>query len=455
MLDSLWYFGYAFMAFCALMVIVPYLRGRCDLITTWNLFWIGSLMFMGNSALQAEIAIRNPPLRQWRALETADYLWFYVGVVTFYGTIMLVYFRFRGPTKLAGRLLRKWPPMTVQSLVVLLVICFLVSLLRLVPVPIPFIGQLGVQFGATAPIYAAVFALVAWWRDRINPVLLWLLIAAGAYALLFSVIGGATGRRQLLGTLAIMPICLYWLHWRYGSRKKTLAILTSAGVLGIMLLGSYSTFRHNREGMDKSLSKGLERVMRLPTEMFSFESMNVTGQNAVEVSLTAINVYRHELPAEPLHSLIFIAVNPVPRYFWEDKPVGLGLTFPQYVGAWRFGRMTWGPGIVGHGFHEGGLHMLVVYGFLMGCFLRFFDSLLVEQPWNPFLLAALCGSSGHILGWVRGDIGVFSIQIVNACVFALVLSVIGRLIIGTGIVLPRTAGCEPALGLQQLQPRSP
>ena len=438
MLDSLWYFGYGFMAFSAMMVVVPYLKGRRDLITTWNLFWIGSLMFMGNSALQAEVAIRNPPLRQWRALETVDYLWFYAGVITFYTTIMLVYYRYRLPTKLAGTLLRKWPPLGVGSLVLLLGICVLVSLLRVMPIPIPFLGQVGVQLGATAPIYGAVFALVAWWRQRSNLLLVGILTGAASYALLFSVIGGATGRRQLLGTLAVVPICLYWLHWRYRSRTKTLAWIIVAGMAGLLLLGSYSTFRHNRDNIEDSFGKAIERIMRLPQNLFSFEHMNLTGQNAVEVSLTAVNVYRNELPAEPLHSLIFVVINPVPRNLWEDKPVGLGLTFPQFVGAWRFGKMTWGPGIVGHGFHEGGLHMLVFYGFLLGSFLKFFDSLLVEQPWNPFLLAALCGSSGHILGWVRGDIGVFTIQIVNACVFALVLSAIGRMVIGTGIVLPRT-----------------
>ena len=215
MLSSLWYFGYAFMAFCALMVAVPYLKGRQDLITTWNLFWIGSLMFMGNSALQAEIAIRNPPLRQWRALETGDYVWFYAGVATFYTTIMLVYYRFRLPVKLAGTLLRKWPPLGVGSLVLLLVLCILVSLLRVSPVPIPFLGQVGVQLGATAPIYGAVFALVAWWRQKFNPVLMWILIGAAGYCAAVlrnrwrhraAATAWDTGRRSDLSLLAPLAI---------------------------------------------------------------------------------------------------------------------------------------------------------------------------------------------------------------------------------------------------------
>ena len=41
-------------------------------------------------------------------------------------------------------------------------------------------------------------------------------------------------------------------------------------------------------------------------------------------------------------------------------------TLPRDTGQWRRGYVNWGPGIVGHCFHEGGIPMAVFYGLVFG-----------------------------------------------------------------------------------------
>ena len=137
----------------------------------------------------------------------------------------------------------------------------------------------------------------------------------------------------------------------------------------------------------------------------------------------------------------------MPRAIWPDKPRGLGYTLPKTAKA-RGTRATWGPGIVGHGFHEGGLHMLVFYAFLAAIALRYLDEMLVRQSTNPYLLAGFAAASGHIVGWTRGDIGTFTIQILTAFAVTFLLGWAGRLVFGTGVVYPRTD--DPAFTNQNL-----
>jgi hypothetical protein len=117
--------------------------------------------------------------------------------------------------------------------------------------------------------------------------------------------------------------------------------------------------------------------------------------------------------------------------------MGLGYTLPKDSRA-KGTRATWGPGIVGHGFHEGGLHMLVFYAVLCAAGMRFLDELLARQPGNPYLLGAFAAMSGHIIGWPRGDIATFSVQIIGCFLAAIVLNWLGRVVFGTGVVYPRT-----------------
>lgn len=174
----------------------------------------------------------------------------------------------------------------------------------------------------------------------------------------------------------------------------------------------------------------------LPSAMLAMERTDVLGGDSVEVSLVSINHFGVEDPYEPFFSLYFVAVNPIPRAFWEGKPEGLGERLPVLSGYRRrvHGYSNWGPGIVGHGFHEGGLHILLIYGLMTGLVFRYADELLRRQSDNPILLGVFAAASGQIVALSRGEFGLFIVLIIGAILTGVVVNFVGRLFLGTGRV---------------------
>ena len=100
-------FGFIFIGVLLLMILVPYLRRRADLLTTWNMFLVGSINFVGLAALKA--AYESEHFRIL-AYERRDYELYIMGAITFYVVLAASYYLIKLPRKFAGRLFRKWPP---------------------------------------------------------------------------------------------------------------------------------------------------------------------------------------------------------------------------------------------------------------------------------------------------------------------------------------------------------
>ena len=431
-------FGYAFMVGCGLMIVVPFLRGRTDLLTTWNFFLFGSAIFVGGSSLLAGWT-DEPYLDH----SFGDYLLFYIGVVVFYVTLMLTYHLLPWPRRWAGRYFRKWPGQSIPVLSLLLPVCALLTAAAVFAPPIPGVKQALIQVGPSASLFALAFAFVAWWQQRANPILVCLLVAAAVYALVFSMVG-QTGRRDLIATLLVLPVSLYWLKLRYWKPGKTLALVLVLGILATMIISGYTSVRHRARGEGRealSYSHVIRSLALIPQNMLTVD-LRLLGQNATAASLVSIHLHTRTRDPEPFAAFVFVVTNPIPRQLWQDKPLGLGYTLPKTSGL-AGGRENWGPGIVGHGYHEGGPHMLIFYGLLVGSFLRFSDELMRRQPTNPFLIGMFCGMAAQVMGWPRGDIGVFSVQIVNAIVTGLILAIIGRIFSGTQVEYPRELPTPP------------
>jgi hypothetical protein len=168
------------------------------------------------------------------------------------------------------------------------------------------------------------------------------------------------------------------------------------------------------------------------------ESTVKIGQNTAECSLVTIYIFKQALAqyptfhVKPLHSLYVIATLPIPREVWPDKPLPLGITLPydSKVLNTTFARTNWGPGIVAHGVHDGGMLVLVLYGILAGVALRFIDELLVLNPGNPYLLAFLGAASVQIAGWIRGDIATMTAYGILCFVVMIVLSIVAKFVAG-------------------------
>lgn len=431
-------FSWCFIGAMFLSVLIPFLRGRTDLLTGWNLFLMGSANFVGASALGSAYSGEH-----YMRYRPSDYTWFMMGAITFYTTASLVYWYFKYPRRLGGRILRRWPPITVPVLFVMVPASFVLILAPFFIGRIPFVGQLIGQIGNKAVAFAVVISFVAWYRQKGNPLLIMILTGTIAVALILAVMAGG-GRRTMVAVVIAIPVCVYWLTLRYKSTSLNVGIVGVFSVLVFLAIAGYSGARHfDRQGperKERNVANAIQALFKARDVLLAIDMEDITqllGQNAAEASLLAIHLYTKDEEPQPFHSFIYVLVNPVPRLFWRDKPQGFGKILPRVYGV-KHTRATWGPGIIGHGFHEGGLHMLVFYAVLCAVFLRLLDELLMRQPGNPYILGAFTAASGHIIGWPRGDIGTFSINIISSFLLLLLVGFVGRVLFGAGLVYPRT-----------------
>jgi len=429
-------FAFSLIAVLLATILVPYILRRSDLLTAWNFFLLGSINFVGLASLKA--AYESDTFRIL-AYERRDYELYIIGAITFFVALFGAYYLIKFPRKMAGRLFRKWPPVSMPVLYTMIALAMGSVVIAYLPFYISGVSQAISQLSNKGIIVAVALAFVAWFKERSNPVLLGILIGIFLLSAVLSIMAGG-GRRSLLSVGVTIPICIYWTWVRYKSPWYNLVFFGTTAIVGILLLAAYTSIRHfDRRGemKERSIANAFDALKELPTLMFSSDVEGLAGQNATQTSLAAIHLYTNELPPKPFHSVIFVSTIAIPREFWEGKPMGLGYMLPKDARA-RGTRATWGPGIVGHGFHEGGLHMLIFYGLLAGCALRFLDEQLVRQPDNPYLLAMLSAMSGHLIGWTRGDIATFSIQIITCFLAVHLFSIFGRIAFGTGMTYPRT-----------------
>jgi len=423
-------FSLAFILLMLLMVVVPYWRQRRDLLNSWTLFLFGSATFVGLSGINAATSQIG-----YADYSPATYLWYFAGVLTFYVTLALTYFKFRWPQRVAMRRFNAWPTSEPTTLMFILPFCLAMSLLLLFLPNIQGLAQFIVIVGKNGVVFATIFALVVWIRQPHNPVLIYVSIAVLLFAIGFSMLSGGSSRRDLVAVLASLPLVVYWMRFRYARPIKTLIVVGFVGLFGVLLINGYSTFRHSlQQRGPKDFATLVQAVADLPSKMFRTDTGNqMLGQNAVEASLLAIHVYQTErwpgFEKQPFHSVEFVLVNPIPRAFWPQKPEAFGQSLPRETGK-RTGVENWGPGIVGHGFFEGGLHVLVVYAIVAGIVMRLFDDLMMRFPSNPYLLGILAANSGQIIGWSRGDIGVFTVQIIGGLIAAGIILLFARALFG-------------------------
>ncbi|MCP4836756.1 MAG: hypothetical protein GY895_18550, partial [Phycisphaera sp.] len=101
-------------------------------------------------------------------------------------------------------------------------------------------------------------------------------------------------------------------------------------------------------------------------------------------------------------------------------------SLPESLGEFSDGYVNWGPGIIGNAFHDGGLWMAAIYGLVVGGVFRIFDDLLRRQPSNPWLIAMLAAMSPKLVAYSRGDIAVYTVELLGlAILFIVVLKITG------------------------------
>ena len=162
------------------------------------------------------------------------------------------------------------------------------------------------------------------------------------------------------------------------------------------------------------------------------------GQSTAENSLLVAYIFHEargqfpEIELHPLHTLYVLVTLPIPRVFWDDKPVTLGVSLPYDAGILNqfTGRTNWGPGIAAHAIHDGGVPVAILYAVIIATCLRFIDELLVRHPGNPFLLGYLSSASVQITGLVRGDLSAMAPFAILSFCFMLLILWATRMVIG-------------------------
>lgn len=436
---TLIFFGVSFIGVIAVTLLAHAFSRQHKIASSWSLFLLGSAIFVGLSAIEV---VTKP--RGYLNYDNADYVNFMFGTIVFYVTIYAAYYFLKYPRRLAGRHFNKWPSAEPTYLILTMVpFCIGFSLIHFVLPPVPFIQELVRNLYTPMAIAAQVLCLYAWDKDRRNPFIFTLLVLVTIFGVFIVLSSGTTARRPLFSLLLAIPITFYWLKWRYQALGKNV-IRAAIGVSVIfVIIGAFTTFRHwdvaHREEKDP-LKRAIMNFVTLPKAVWESPLIwkMINGQGAAEISLVAINRYAKDLDTEPFFTLKMIAVNPIPRRWWPGKPEALGTTLPRDIGRYRYGYVNFGPGIIGHGFHEGGYPMLIFYGVLFGLCFRFYDELLFRQSNNPYILAVLGAISGHVVAFSRGDIAVFAIQIISVIAAIGLMVFIGRFAFGTHLKYPRS-----------------
>src|SRR4051812_35496451 len=100
-------FGWTFIVFAFCAILVPYLRGHRDLVTSWNLFLLGAANFVGLASVQS-----GNSANRLRDFSTTEHVKFFVATVLFWVIACFAYYTFQFPRRWARRRFRKWPPAT-------------------------------------------------------------------------------------------------------------------------------------------------------------------------------------------------------------------------------------------------------------------------------------------------------------------------------------------------------
>ena len=199
--------------------------------------------------------------------------------------------------------------------------------------------------------------------------------------------------------------------------------LVILGSIGMLAITAYSTQRHGNDDGETTKDRAVRRLIKLPAAMvdtalnfklFGEQGALFDGQNAVWCGLLTIQLTeRGQLARDPFATPVFVAVNPIPRSLWPEKPIGLGKILPQSMGE---PVVTWGPSLIGHSFYDGGWPIVFLYGLGCGLGLRFLDLRMLDDPTNPWRIVVFTSVLGHFIGMPRGDCGTFLVNILGPIV---------------------------------------
>jgi hypothetical protein len=419
-------FGFI-MVFAPLAAILyNYLVVGDDLITVRHLFFLGCSNFFGIAALSTGVNSfyrGNHPM--------SDVLLLIAGTALFFGTFWFAYNRWSLPQKIGIKRWRTSPTVSTASIVVVGSIAMFFGLVASVlPIGIPVIGQITNVLGKLMPAASVALFFFCWLRNPAN--LIYLAATGAAFLLAIFVALFGAGRHPLFAALIAIPIAWYWARWRYQRPSATIGRILALGVGASIVILVYSGFRHDFMG-DADSGVAMDRIRQLMKFQLdtSGDAAGFLQEDAITVSLLCIEEFHRNGDPDYFHTLRFVLSNPIPRDIWPEKPQALGESLPESLGEFSDGYVNWGPGIIGNAFHDGGLWMAGIYGLLLGGVFRIFDDILRRQPLNPWPIAILAAMSPKIVAYSRGDIALYTTELIGLMVVTVIMMKLIKPIFGT------------------------
>lgn len=436
----LFWYGIAVILLTATYVLLPYIRGKSELLSGWNILMGGVGIFVGIGAIEAAVSPMRFKGVEWFEPTVAEVQRWTAATTLFLFALFASHRYDPLSPKLAARSFNKWPPITTGLLLFVVFFCLILAFVARIPAftQITGIGPIVINVSHKAMVFACVFSFVLWYQNRTNALWLGLFLFVLVCTCFLAIL--ASGGRRLILSVFLAPILVFYYYrareWR-PTKALTAIGLAMVGIFCLSLI--YSTIRHfDRRGelsqqRERSASRALEAVKNVGgwgwIEHFSENMLWSLSQHVVHYGmLTDRYVDTGVLEAKPLNTFKFIATYPIPRRIWRNKPESLGRVITHQV----LSRNTsWGTGVSGHSAYEGGIWVAALFGYMAAFGIRFFDDPLHRQPTNPFLIAMLSTAAMHIVAWPRGDLAVMTFEVAESIFFTIALCWLTRFLFGT------------------------
>ncbi|MEX2217382.1 MAG: hypothetical protein WD749_01370 [Phycisphaerales bacterium] len=442
-----------FLTFASLLVIVTVLgvvawnvaSKRWDALSWRNLFALGFAYYIGISALGISRGVIVGPAGNIGSGANLMAVTLIVFLVLFY--LGAWWGRRRaGLVKLVPRVELPLTGAAVLGTVAMLLSFSLV--LALVPIQTYALGAMLMFRG---PVAAAAVGLATYYLivRRFNP-LAWAVFGTVLALTVVITVVGTPGRRAVLSVLFIIPWVWYFASWRYRNRLANYARLGVGTAMGVAMILIYTPLRHQGLGVGghaatfETRSQQLIGIAQDPLKHLDLEYLGeFVYSDAGPNSLFIIESYPASYAHRPLAAAYWMVVNPIPRVLWPEKPEALGIVLQRQMRA----DANLGPGIIGHGWFEGGMLGVAAYALFFGVFTGVMDRALAQRAWNPFFVVIAGSHLGNVFGLARGDTGLFFLEILLGVLGCAALLTIFNLVFGRVAAalppLPAPAGVPP------------
>jgi len=413
----------------AIMMLVQGLSRKVELFSIRNLYLVGFVIYhvIGPAKVLSSgnfygFKVNEPESTgHWLLL----YVWVYFVVYLFsYHRLHIVRWC---ASKLSG-IPSEAPDSMLMSLAVGLVAIGLP--MRLFGHYIPVVGALLVNVSFAMAAMACALAGWVWSQRKFNPAVLALTAAilAGCIGItVFSIFG----RRPLVGVLFGFAWGAYYRWGRYVAPSRLIFYMAPLMLAASVVISAFTAIRGETSKGRTTDVRSVLRAMTQADVKKGSESI-ASGQTCSAAMMWALEQYPRYLEPKPLFSLRYMAMYFVPRQLWLDKPKPLSTeiaTLARLQGVNRK-KITLPPGVIGYAAAEGGMYALVIYALFFGQFTRFFDELVRQNPFNPFIILPTGCVTGQFLGLARGDISSFTDIIIVSFIATMALMFLAKMLFG-------------------------